>query len=83
VLGLVTKLVSLPVTGPWWVLQQIVETAEAERYDEGRITAELRALAADVEAGRITEQEHAAAEELLLDRLLEARARRTASQEMP
>lgn len=74
------SLLTLPVTGPVrggaWVLGQIVETARAEVYDEGRIVAELRALAAEVEAGRISEDEHAAAEEILLERLLEARARR-------
>lgn len=74
------SLLTFPVTGParggWWVLEQIVETAEAELYDEGRIVAELRALTADVEAGRISEEEHAAAEEILLARLMEARARR-------
>jgi hypothetical protein len=74
------SLLTFPITGParggWWVLEQIVEAAEAELYDEGRIVAELRALTADVEAGRISEQEHAAAEEVLLARLMEARARR-------
>jgi hypothetical protein len=74
------SLLTFPITGPArggvWVLEQIVETAEAELYDEGRIVAELRALTADVEAGRISEDEHAAAEEILLARLMEARARR-------
>jgi hypothetical protein len=74
------SLLTFPVTGParggWWVLQQIVNAAEAEMYDEARIIAELRALTADVEAGRISEDEHAAAEEVLLERLMEARARR-------
>jgi hypothetical protein len=74
------SLLTFPITGParggWWVLEQVVEAAEAELYDEGKIVAELRALTADVEAGRISEQEHAAAEEVLLARLMEARARR-------
>jgi hypothetical protein len=74
------SLLTFPVTGParggWWVLEQIVEAAEAELYDEGRIVAELRALTAEVEAGRISEEEHAAAEEVLLARLMEARGRR-------
>lgn len=78
-MGLLSAL-TWPVTGParggWWVLQQIVAAAEAEIYDEGRIVAELRALTAEVEAGRISEEEHAAAEEVLLERLMEARARR-------
>jgi hypothetical protein len=75
-LSLLTFPITGPVRGGWWVLEQIVETAEAELYDEGRIVAELRALTADVEAGRISEDEHAAAEEILLARLMEARARR-------
>jgi hypothetical protein len=74
------SLLTFPITGParggWWVLEQIVEAAEAELYDEGRIVAELRALTAEVEAGRISEEEHAAAEEVLLARLMEARGRR-------
>lgn len=74
------SLLTLPFTGPArggaWVFGQAVATAEAELYDEAKIVAELRALAAEVEAGRISEDEHAAAEEILLERLLEARARR-------
>lgn len=76
VLSLLTWPVSGPVRGGWWVLEQVVGAAEAELYDEGRIVAELRALAAEVEAGRISEEQHAAAEETLLARLMEARARR-------
>jgi hypothetical protein len=74
------SLLTLPVTGParagWWVLERIVEAAEDELYDEERIVDELRALAQAVEDGTISEDEHAAAEEVLLERLLEARARR-------
>lgn len=85
-MGLLTKLLTFPVTGPvkggWWVLDQIVAHAEAELYDERKITDEMRALAAQVEAGEISEQEHAAAEEALLERLVEARARRVAPEEM-
>jgi hypothetical protein len=80
-MGLLTNLLTLPVTGPvragWWVLERIVENAEAELYDEGRILAELRALAAEADEGHLTEEEHAAAETVLLERLVEARARRT------
>jgi hypothetical protein len=76
--GLLTNLVTLPVTGPvkagWWVVEQLIAAAEAELYDEDRIIAEIRALAGDLDAGRITEEEHAAAEEVLLERLMEARA---------
>jgi hypothetical protein len=76
-MGLLRSLLTLPVTGPpkagWWVLEQVVHAAEEELYDEGRIAAELRALSAQVEAGEITEEEHAAQEEALLQRLVEAR----------
>lgn len=74
------SLLAAPVTAParagWWVLEQVVAAAEAELYDEDRIAAELRQLAAAAEEGAIGEAEHAAAEEVLLERLLEARARR-------
>jgi hypothetical protein len=84
--GLIRGLLTLPVAGPakagWWVLEQVVGAAEADLYDEGRIIAELRNLAAEADAGRITEDEHAAAEAALLERLVEARARRT-SEESP
>lgn len=74
------SLLTWPVTGPlrggWWAMEQVVAAAEAELYDEGKIVAELRSLAAEVEAGRLSEAEHAVAEEKLLERLMEARARR-------
>ena len=85
-MGLLSAL-SWPMTGPvrggWWLLQQIAAAGEAELYDEGKIVAQLRALTADVEAGRISEQEHAAAEEVLLARLMEARAWRAQQSEEP
>jgi hypothetical protein len=78
--GLISGLLTLPVAGParagWWVIDQVLGAAEADLYDEGRIIAQIRALAAEADAGRITETEHAAAEAALLERLVEARARR-------
>lgn len=78
-MGLLRSLLAAPVTGPprglWWVVEQVVEAAETELYDEGRIVAQLRALHAQVEAGEITEDEHAAAEAGLLRRLAEAHRR--------
>jgi hypothetical protein len=72
------RLLALPVTAParagWWIVEQVLGAAEAELYDEDRIVAELRALADEVEAGRISEEEHALAETVLLERLMEARA---------
>lgn len=84
-MGLITKLLTLPVSGParagWWVVEQIIFAAEAELYDEDRIVAEIRALGRELDDGRITEEQHAVAEEILLERLMEARARREPSEE--
>lgn len=84
-MGLIRGVLTLPITGParagWWMLEQIVGAAEAELYDEARIVAEMRALAADADAGHISDEEHAAAEAVLIERLVEARARRNAPEE--
>ncbi|WP_052667825.1 gas vesicle protein GvpG [Nitriliruptor alkaliphilus] len=85
-MGLIRGLLTLPITGParagWWVLEQVIGAAEAELYDEGQIQAQMRTLAAEFDAGRITEEEHAAAEAVLIERLVEARARRDRAEEM-
>lgn len=77
---MIGRLLTLPVTGPfragWWLLEQVVEAAERARFDEAAILRELRHLAAAADAGQLGEEEHAAAEELLLARLAEARAHR-------
>jgi hypothetical protein len=84
---MIGRLLALPVTGPakagWWVLEQIVAAAEDELYDEDRIVAQIRALSDELEAGTITEEEHAFAEEALLEKLVEARAFRAAREESP
>ena len=72
--GLLTAPITVPTRAGWWILEQIVGAAEADMYDEGRLVAELRELAAQVEAGQISEEEHAVAEAVLLERLVEARA---------
>jgi hypothetical protein len=83
--GLIKGLLTLPVTGParagWWVLEQVVGAAEAEMYDEDRIVAQMRTLAAEVESGRITEDEHAAAEAALIEQLIAARAYHAGTEE--
>lgn len=80
-MGVLRSLLTAPVAGPpkglWWLLQQVVGVAEAELYDEGRIIAQLRQLNVQVDAGEISEDEHAEAEAVLLDRLAEARRRNT------
>jgi hypothetical protein len=84
-MGLIRGLLTAPVAGPtragWWIIEQIVGAAEAEYYDEGRLIADLRHLAAEADAGQISEEEHAAAEAALLERLVEARAWRAGAVE--
>lgn len=71
------RLLTLPLTGParlgWWVLEQVVQAAERELYDERAILAALRDLQRAADRGEIDEDEHAAAEAVLLQRLVAAR----------
>ncbi|MFI0356182.1 gas vesicle protein GvpG [Actinomadura sp. 9N407] len=71
-MGLFTGLVTLPlapVRGVVWIAEVLQEQAEARLYDPGRIAAEMQDLADAVAAGEITEEEAAAREEELIDRL--------------
>jgi Gas vesicle protein G len=77
-MGLISGLIKLPlapVTGTVWLAEQIQAAAEAEYYDEGAIQAQLREIDAAREAGTIEDAEADAAEDALLERLLEGRRR--------
>ena len=74
-IGALLKLPLAPVRGTVWVAERIQEQAEAEYYDEGAIQAQLREIDAARQAGEIDEADAAAAEDALLERLLEGRAR--------
>ena len=65
-----------PITGTAWIAEKILEQAETEYYDESSIQAQLREIEAARQAGHIGEDEAAQAEEELLERLLEGRARK-------
>ena len=74
-MGLITGLLTLPlapVRGVIWVADQLTAVAEREFYNPDAIYAELRELSADLEAGRITEEEFDRAEDVLLQRLQDA-----------
>lgn len=76
-MGLITGLLTLPlapVRGTIWIAEQILEQAEAELNDPGAIREQLESIEAAREAGEISEEEAAAAEDLLLERLIAARA---------
>ena len=77
-MGLITGLLKLPlapVTGTVWVAEQIQAAAEAEYYDEGAIQAQLREIDAARAEGTIDDAEADAAEDALLERLMEGRNR--------
>jgi hypothetical protein len=75
-MGLISGLLTLPlapVRGTAWLAEQIQEQAEAELYHEGAIQEQLMQLEALHAAGEIDDEELAAAEYALLERLIEAR----------
>ena len=77
-MGLISGLLKLPlspVLGTVWIAEQIQAAAEAEYYDEGAIQAQLREIDAARAAGTIDDAEADAAEDALLERLLEGRRR--------
>ena len=77
-MGLISGLLKLPlspVLGTVWIAEQIQAQAEAEYSDEAAIQAQLRDIDAARQAGTIDEAEADAAEDALIERLLEGRAR--------
>lgn len=71
-MGLLGGLLTLPLAparGLLWVLDQVVEEAEAQLYDPVRIRTELASAARALEAGEIDDQTYEALEDELLARL--------------
>ena len=74
-IGALVKLPLAPLTGTVWIAEQIQAQAEAEYYDEGAIQAQLREIDEARQAGTIDDADADAAEDALMERLLEGRAR--------
>jgi len=75
-MGLITGLLTLPlapVRGTAWLAERIQEQAEAELYDESSIRAGLMELEEAREAGSMAPEEIDAAENDLIERLIEIR----------
>jgi hypothetical protein len=76
--GLLSGLLFLPVAGPLrglqFIAEQIKAQADAELLDEGRVEAELMELSVRFDLGEISEEDYAAQETALLERLDEIRA---------
>lgn len=78
-MGLITGLLGLPlapVRGAVWVAEQVLEQAEQEYYDPGRIRAELDQVERLRTAGELGDDEAVAREDALVERLLEGQRRR-------
>ena len=75
-MGLITGLLTLPlapVRGTVWLAERIQEQAEAELYDGSAIRTGLMELEEAREAGSMAPEEIDAAENDLLERLMEIR----------
>ena len=75
-MGLISGLLTLPlapVRGTVWLAERIQEQSEAEMYDEDAIRTGLLELEAAREAGVMDEREIAAAEDVLIERLMTIR----------
>jgi hypothetical protein len=73
-MGLISSLLTLPlqpVRGVVWIAEQTLEEAERVLEEQERPERKLQQLAEDYEAGLISEEEYAEAEEHLLLRLTE------------
>ena len=66
----VDDLLMAPARGLLWIFQEIHRAAQEEMVSDAEsITAELSALYMRLETGKLTEEEFAAEEKLLLERL--------------
>jgi len=76
-MGLISGLLTLPlapVRGTAWLAERIQEQAEQELYDEDSIRAQLMELEEARQTGDYDEEELAAAEDVLIERLMASRA---------
>jgi gas vesicle protein GvpG len=71
------KLLALPITAPAagirYCIEKVVEYAEHEMTDDEPVREQLLELHLELEEGRVTEDEHAEREAVLLARLREIR----------
>jgi|APCry1669189101_1035198.scaffolds.fasta_scaffold52740_2 hypothetical protein len=77
-MGFILDLLALPLTGPIngtiWIAEKLLEQAENEMYDEGKVRSKLMELETLLDLGEISEETYMTAEEQLLERLKEIRA---------
>jgi hypothetical protein len=72
-MGILGRLLTLPVLGPidgvLWIARTIEEQANAERWDESKVGAALAELELDLDLGKIGLEEYEAREAALLQQL--------------
>jgi hypothetical protein len=70
---LLTDILTFPILGAprmvHWVAKKIIETAEEDEMDEGKLQGELLELQMQYELGEINDDEYAEQETAILDRL--------------
>jgi hypothetical protein len=62
-----------PISGVLWLARTIEQQANAERWDEGKVTAGLQELELDLDLGKIDLEEYETREAVLLQQLKEIR----------
>jgi hypothetical protein len=72
-LKILTFPVSLPLAGGTWMLRTVLSEAERRYYDEAAILEEMAQLERAFDAGEIDQATFDDREEILLQRLLDAR----------
>jgi hypothetical protein len=80
-MGLFIGLLTLPlapVRGVAWIVEQVVDEAERQLYDEDIIRRDLMQLELDYEDGKLDREERDLYQESLLDRLAVSQAGRSA-----
>lgn len=74
-MGILGRILTLPVRGPiegvLWVARRIEQEANAERWDQGKITGALSELELKLDLGEIDVDEYEVRETSLLQRLKE------------
>lgn len=83
-MGLFTGLLTLPlapVRGVAWVVEQVVDEADRQLYDEASIRRELVQLEIDADDGKLDPEEREELEEALLARLAVSQARQAPVEE--
>jgi hypothetical protein len=76
-MGILGRILASPVYGPikgvLWIARTIEEQANAEQWDDGKVTGALAELELDLELGKIDIEEYEARETSLLQQLKEIR----------